>query len=146
MLEERQANRCRQIHVQKSTEKAKQQHTHPPQNTHTPTSASGHHPPNHSGSRVGRRSGGKEAVVRSWHWIWLTASGSVPASQPLPSWWAPRAEGCRSPSPVLSLFGRARKLPHSSCATPEAKRAAGAICGATLQCTTSSGGFAQLGV
>lgn len=61
-LEKQQANRCRQIHVQKSTEK--QSHSTPPPNTHTPWRAPWDTTPKPLGQRGGEEEkGGKEAVA-----------------------------------------------------------------------------------
>lgn len=116
-LEKQQANRCRQIHVQKSTEK--QSHSTPPPPTRThPDEHPGTPPPNHSGSGVGRkRRGGRKLLLGSWHSTWPTASSAVPASQTLPSWWAPRAGVCSIAAPLAPFCLRSVHLQSREAAT-----------------------------
>lgn len=112
-LEKQQANSCRQIHMQKKAQKAKQQHR---PSTHTPWGAPGTPP-----SEPLRRRGGEEEKrgrklsLGSWHSTWPSASFSAPASQTWLSWWVPRAGSCSfPPGPVLAPL-HAPAEPRGSC-------------------------------
>lgn len=144
-LEKQQANRCRQIHMQKSTEK--QSHSTPPPTRTHPEEHPGPPPPNDSGSGVGRKTRG-EGSCRWDHGIqlgrrpvllFLLVRLCLPGGRRGQESAALRPPRPPSASPACTCRAGRQPQPHSSYPSWEGKRAAGAVCRAMLQYTCNSG-------
>lgn len=145
-LEKQQANRCRQIHVQKSTEK--QSHsTPPPQHAHTLTSTLGHHPQITRAAGWGGREGGEGSCCwdhgiqpgRRPVLLFLLVRLCLPGGRRGQESAALRPPWPPSASAACTCRAGRQPQPHSSYPSWEGKRAAGAICRAMVQYTCNSG-------